>query len=239
MVPNLVYWNVTKPKVSASTVSTLILSPEKFSYLNETIWFQNSIGDDLIPKTRLISKILGPKLDWRRFDDSLSFGWQVASFIFNPILGMQRTFLERNLPTKRWAFESGYLFDWFLLFICQVVTQMLEVCPWFLRFGSVFEVCCLDMQWSESNIVFHDPNYTQPKPFRSRTPVRGLGFHKGASLFSGNQWLVKTWVLFVDFFSQLLLHFSEVMTKERHPRPLRLSGTFPNWDVKTPSRGFA
>ena len=37
MVPNLVYWNVTKPKVSASTVSTLILSPEKFSYLNETI----------------------------------------------------------------------------------------------------------------------------------------------------------------------------------------------------------
>lgn len=67
-------------------------------------------------------------------------------------------------------------------------------------FWSVF----LDMQWSESNIVFHDPNYTQPKPFqRTRTPVRGPGFHKGASLFSGNQWLVKTWVLLVDFFSQL------------------------------------
>ena len=34
------------------------------------------------------------------------------------------------------------------------------------------------------------------------------------------------------FFSQLLLHFSEVMTKERHPRPLRLSGTFPNVEPK-------
>ena len=147
---------------------------------------------------------------------------------------MQRTFLERNLPTKRWAFESGYLF----VFICQVVIQMLEVCPWFLRFGSVFEVCCLDMQWSESNIVFHDPNYTQPKPFRSRTPVRGLGFHKGASLFSGNQWLVKTWVLFVDFFSQLFhlisLRWWQRKGTQGHWGSLGRTKVEPKiWDVKT------
>lgn len=37
MVPNLFFLECHKPKVSASTVSTLILSPEKFSYLHETI----------------------------------------------------------------------------------------------------------------------------------------------------------------------------------------------------------